>query len=157
MKRGRILNRQLSDALAAMGHGDWIIITDAGFPIPNDGRRIDLALEAGLPSVQQVLSAILSDFVYERFVVATEQKANHPRLHAEIAAMVDRCPVEDIPHSQFIAEYPPKAKFFVRSGAFEPWGNIALCSGVDAPLWFKAEKGIVVPAYYKDRVGYKAR
>ena len=38
MKRGRILNRELSDALNSMGHGDWLVITDAGFPIPEDGR-----------------------------------------------------------------------------------------------------------------------
>jgi D-ribose pyranose/furanose isomerase RbsD len=157
MKRGRILNRQLSDALSSMGHGDWLVITDAGFPIPNDGRRIDLALEADLPSVQQVLSAILSDFIYEKFVVTTEQKENNPRLYADIRAMVDRCPIEDIPHSQFLVEYPPKAKFFVRTGAFDPWGNIALCSGVDAPRWFTDGKGIVVPDYYKDRVNYTGK
>lgn len=157
MKRGRILNRALSEALATMGHGDWLIITDAGFPIPNDGRRIDLALEAGLPSVPQVLDLILSDFVYEKFVATVEQKANHPRLYAELEALVDRCPIEVVPHERFLAEYPPKAKFFVRSGAFEPWGNIALCSGVDAPRWFAEGKGIVVPDYYKERVGYRPR
>jgi D-ribose pyranase len=155
MKRGRILNRRLSDALAAMGHGDWLLITDAGFPIPDDGRRIDLALEAGVPTIQQVLAAVLSDFIYEKFVIATEQKANHPRLCAEISAMVDRCPVEDVPHSQFIAEYPAKAKFIVRTGAFEPWGNLALCSGVDAPAWFSDGRGIVVPEYYRSRVSYR--
>jgi D-ribose pyranase len=155
MKRGRILNRQLCDALGAMGHGDWLIITDAGFPIPNDGRRIDLALEAGVPSIKQILAAILSEFIYEKFVTTTEQKENHPRLYAELSAMIDRCPVEDIPHSKFLVEYPPKAKYFVRSGDFEPWGNIALCSGVDAPRWFAEGKGINVPDYYKDRVNYK--
>lgn len=155
MKRGRILNRRLNDALASMGHGDWLLITDAGFPIPDDERRIDLALEAGIPSIQQVLDAVLSDFIYEKFVVAIEQKTNHPRLYADIAAMVDRCPIEVIPHSQFIAEYPGKAKYLIRTGAFEPWGNIALCSGVDAPRWFADGKGIIVPDYYVDRVNYK--
>jgi len=157
MKRGRILNRRLSDALAAMGHGDWLIITDAGFPIPDDARRIDLALEAGLPSIQQVLSAVLSDFIYEKFVTTVEQRSNHPRLYADIAAMIDRCPIDEIPHAQFLVDFPPKAKFIIRTGAFEPWGNIALCSGIDAPAWFGSGRGIVVPEYYKDRVGYKGK
>jgi D-ribose pyranase len=157
MKRGRILNRGLSDALASMGHGDWLVITDAGFPIPEDGRRIDLALEAGLPSVQQVLDLVLSDFIYEKFVTTIEQKTHHPRLYSDIASKIDRCPIETMPHETFIAEFPAKAKYFIRSGSFEPWGNIALCSGVDAPVWFEDGKGIIVPDYYKTRAGYKAK
>lgn len=157
MKRGRILNRDLNDALAAMGHGDWLVITDAGFPIPEDGRRVDLALEPGLPSVTQVLDLVLSDFIYEKFVTTVEQKSFHPKLYAEISAKIDRCPIETIPHEKFLAEFLGKAKFFIRSGAFEPWGNIALCSGVDAPVWFAEGKSIVVPDYYKSRVGYKAQ
>ncbi|MEN6500366.1 MAG: D-ribose pyranase [Rectinema sp.] len=157
MKKGRILNQKLSEAIASMGHGDWIIITDAGFPIPNDARRIDLALEANVPTVHQVLAAILSDFVYERCVVTLEQKTNHPRLYADIESMIDRCPIETLPYSQFMLEFTVKPKFFVRTGAFEPWGNVALCSGVDAPRWFLKEKGINVPEYYIDRVNYKER
>ena len=157
MKRGRILNRELCDALNSMGHGDWLVITDAGFPIPEDGRRIDLALEPGSPSVIQVLELVLSDFIYEKFVTTVEQKNFHPRLYADIAARIDRCSIEAIPHADFLAQMPPKAKYFIRSGAFEPWGNIALCSGIDAPEWFKEGKGIVVPDYYKERASYKAK
>ena len=157
MKRGRILNRELSDALNSMGHGDWLVITDAGFPIPEDGRRIDLALEPGSPSVIQVLELVLSDFIYEKFVTTVEQKNFHPRLYADIAARIDRCPIEAIPHADFLAQMPAKAKYFIRSGAFEPWGNIALCSGIDAPEWFKEGKGIAVPDYYKERASYKAK
>jgi len=157
MKKGRILNQKLSEAIASMGHGDWIIITDAGFPIPNDARRIDLAFEANVPTVQQVLAVILSDFVYERCVVTFEQKTNHPKLYADIASMIDRCAIETLPYPQFMSEFAAKPKFFVRTGAFEPWGNVALCSGVDAPRWFLQEKGIVVPEYYVNRVNYKER
>jgi D-ribose pyranose/furanose isomerase RbsD len=157
VKKGRILNQKLNEALASMGHGDWILITDAGFPIPNDSRRIDLALEANVPTVAQVLSAILSDFVYERCVVTLEQKTNHPRLYSEISALIDRCTIETLPYPQFMSEYAVKPKFFVRSGAFEPWGNIALCSGVDASRWFLKEKGIIVPEYYVDRVNYRGK
>lgn len=157
MKKGRILNQKLSEAIASMGHGDWILITDAGFPVPNDNRRIDLALEANVPTIQQVLSAILSDFVYERCIVTLEQKTNHPKLYSEIEAMIDRCKIETMPYPQFMSEFAVKPKFFVRTGAFEPWGNIALCSGVDAPRWFLPEKGIIIPDHYVDKVNYKEK
>jgi len=71
--------------------------------------------------VHQVLAAILSDFVYERCVVTLEQKTNHPRLYADIKSMIDRCPIETLPYPQFMLEFTVKPKFFVRTGAFEPW------------------------------------
>ena len=42
----------------------------------------------------------------------------------------------------------------VRTGAFEPWGNLALRSGVDAPIWFQ-KPGTIVPGYYEKRASYK--
>jgi hypothetical protein len=71
--------------------------------------------------------------------------------------MIDRCPIETLPYSQFMSDFANKPKFFVRTGAFEPWGNIALCSGVDAPRWFLKDKGIIVPDYYEERVNYKEK
>jgi D-ribose pyranase len=62
--------------------------------------------------------------------------------------------VETISHAEMIEQYPDKAKFIVRTGAFEPWGNVILCSGVDAPVWFK-KPGTKVPDYYEDRASYE--
>ena len=39
MKRNGILNLGLNQALAAMGHGDFLIVCDAGFPIPATVNR----------------------------------------------------------------------------------------------------------------------
>ena len=58
MKRGRILNAELNHAIASMGHGDLMIVCDAGFPIPDTAWRIDLAIEKDLPDLGQVLSLI---------------------------------------------------------------------------------------------------
>ena len=75
MKRHGILNLGLNQAIAAMGHGDYLIVCDAGFPIPSEVPRIDLAVIPDLPDIETVLTAI--------------------------------------------------------TGAFDPWGNILLYSGVD--------------------------
>ena len=50
MIRGRLLNSEIISVLAAMGHTDQLVIADAGLPIPAAVKRIDLALEKGLPS-----------------------------------------------------------------------------------------------------------
>ncbi|ADK80303.1 D-ribose pyranase [Sediminispirochaeta smaragdinae] len=153
MKKSRILSKPLNDAIAAMGHGDFIIISDAGFPIP-EGKRVDLAIEADKPSITEILDLVVSDFIYERVIVAEEQKENNPNLYNAIEKLCDRCNVETIPHAQLIEQYPEKAKFIVRTGAFEPWGNVILCSGVDAPVWFK-KPGTKVPDYYEERASYE--
>ena len=44
-----------------------------------------------------------------------------------------------------------KAKVIVRTGAFDPWGNILLYSGVDVPAWF-AKPGVVAPDYYAKKM-----
>ena len=51
---------------------------------------------------------------------------------------------------------PARAKYIVRTGAFEPWGNVILRSGVDAPIWFQ-KPGTITPDYYSDRAGYKEK
>ena len=43
-----------------------------------------------------------------------------------------------------------------RSPSFEPWGNVALVSGVDAPVWFQ-KAGTIVPDYYANRANYTER
>lgn len=157
MKKGKILNRQLNEAIAGMGHGDILIISDAGFPIPDSGvKRVDLAVTRDIPDIMTVLELITDDFIYEKCIVAEEQRLYNPPLHTKVQKAIDRCKVETIPHSEIMENFPKKVKVIVRTGAFEPWGNIILYSGVDAPAWFQKE-GTVIPNYYEERAGYKEK
>ena len=45
MKKTAVLNSHVSQAISTLGHYDLITINDAGMPIPNDERRIDLAVQ----------------------------------------------------------------------------------------------------------------
>ncbi len=156
MKRSRILNKYLNDAISDMGHGDLIVIADAGFPIPDAAKRIDLAIEKDKPGIVEILELIMSDFIYEACFVAEEQKSYNPLLFKKVSALADRCQVETIPHATFIADMQVRAKYIVRTGAFEPWGNVVLRSGVDAPEWFK-KPGTSAPDYYSERVNYQEK
>ena len=48
MKRTALLNRHLSALVAELGHLDEITVADAGLPVPDGVRVIDLAVVAGL-------------------------------------------------------------------------------------------------------------
>ncbi|MDR0363043.1 MAG: D-ribose pyranase [Planctomycetota bacterium] len=156
MKKGRILNKRLNQIIADMGHGDLLVISDAGFPVPNDEKRVDLAIEADKPGIFEILDLIVSDLVYERCIVAEEQKKFNQPLYGQIEGLIDRCPIETLPYDDFMALAKSSAKYVVRTGALEPWGNIILCSGIDAPVWFQ-KPGVITPDFYKKRASYKEK
>jgi D-ribose pyranase len=155
MKKGEILNRAFNSAIAEMGHGDILLLCDAGFPIPRNGVTIvDLAITQDLPSVLTVVDLLTSDFIYERVIVAEENKLYNPVFYQSLKGRLDRCDIETVPHTDIIGKWRDSAKVFIRSGGLEPWGNIVFVSGIDAPAYF-AKEGVIVPDYYEERVSYK--
>lgn len=151
MNRSRLLNAELSHAIASMGHGDLMIVCDAGFPIPSSAWRIDLAIVPDVPDLQTVLAPISEHFIAERVSYAdTLPVHNAPllRLIERLFAGADFAPVA---HEAILSEMAAKAKVIVRTGAFDPWGNILLYSGVDVPAWFSKE-GVVAPDYYAKKL-----
>ena len=155
MRKGKILNGALNEAIDCMGHGDIMIIADAGLPIPqNIAKRVDLAITMDYPDVITILELVIEDFIYEKCLVAEEQKLYNPVMFNRVSSLIDRCQVETVPHAQIRESLRNKARVMVRTGSFMPWGNVVLYSGIDAPMWFKKE-GVIIPEYYKERAGYK--
>jgi D-ribose pyranase len=151
MNRGNILNSELAYAIAKMGHGDLMIVCDAGFPIPTHTWRIDLALVPDVPNLETVLTAISGSFIAEKVSFAAEMEENNPPLMEKVQRLFGDSSLEPIPHEKILNEMAAKAKVIVRTGAFDPWGNILLYSGVDAPVWF-SKPGLNVPEVYAKRV-----
>jgi D-ribose pyranase len=151
MKRTGILNRELCAAIAALGHGDMLLVVDAGFPVPRDVWRIDLAVAADLPDLRTVLGLIHRELIAERVVVAAEVEAHNPQLDRWLREEFAGAELERRPHAAMLAGAAQQAKAIVRTGAFDPWGNVGLVSGVDAPRWF-AREGVVVPEAYSARI-----
>lgn len=151
MKRGTILNQELSRAIAGMGHGEMMMVCDAGFPIPRDAWRVDLAVVQDVPDLETVLKAIAAEFIAEKVVIAEEMAENNPVLTEKVKRLFSACEYGAVPHQEMLTTMPARAKVILRTGAFDPWGNIALFSGVDVPIWF-AKPGTVVPEYYRSRM-----
>lgn len=72
MKRAGILNRHLAGAPAELGHGDGVLVCDAGMPIPDGPRVVDLAFRAGVPSFAEVLDGLPAELVVEGATAAAE-------------------------------------------------------------------------------------
>lgn len=49
MRKTGLLNTAIIKEISAIGHTQYLIIGDAGLPIPKDTLLIDLALKSGVP------------------------------------------------------------------------------------------------------------
>ena len=129
MKRTTLLHAELSDVIARLGHGDLLVIGDAGLPIPDGPRRIDLAVSANVPRFMDVLSAVLAEMQVESAVVADELERASPALRAQMLGKLGATPVSTLSHEQFKAA-TRGARAIVRTGEFSPYANVILRAGV---------------------------
>lgn len=131
MKRAALLNIELSQIIAAMGHGDVLVIGDAGLPVPPGVRRVDVAVARGVPTLDQVLQAILSELQVESAVVADEclDGQQLPAWYQQRQADGLPSAPQRVSHEAFKA-LSRQAVAVVRTGECTPYANIALRSGV---------------------------
>lgn len=132
MKKTALLNIALSRTIAGLGHGDVVIIGDAGLPVPAGVELIDLALTPGIPDLASVLRAVLSEMQVERHVLAEELFQVSPPALAEIEQLHAQGVLggrERLHHSEF-KDLSRQAKAIVRTGECQPYSNIALIAGV---------------------------
>lgn len=128
MKRNGILNSQLMQQIAALGHTDTFLIGDAGMPVPNGVPVIDLVLMLGVPTFEQVLRAVLAETVVEAGTIAEEAAGKNPAAVALIHSLIS-VPIKIIPHTDF-KNATRTCKFAIRTGEATPYANIILQAGV---------------------------
>ncbi len=121
MKKAGILHADLSRLVASLGHGDLLVIGDAGLPVPPGVPCIDLAVTHGLPGFAPVLAAVLTEMQVERCTMAKEAT---PALQA-LAPL----PPTLVSHADF-KRAMITARAVVRTGEVTPYANIALYAGV---------------------------
>lgn len=129
MKRSPLLHADLSHLIATLGHGDMLVLGDAGLPIPDGPRRIDLALTPGIPAMQDVLRAVLSEMQVERAVLARETlDATGGGLPLWCDGQLAVVP-EAVSHEE-LKQLSQRARAVVRTGECTPYANIVLIAGV---------------------------
>ncbi|MEL3947329.1 MULTISPECIES: D-ribose pyranase [Streptomyces] len=129
MRKAGILNRHLSGALAELGHGDRVLVCDAGMPIPAGPRVVDLAFVAGVPSFAQVLDGLLAELVVEGGVAAREVREANPGTAALLERRFPGAALGLVPHQE-LKELSAGARLVVRTGEASPYANVLLTCGV---------------------------
>jgi len=129
MRRTGILHPELAQCLAAIGHGDMLVLADAGLRIPRGRPAIDLRLVAGVPDMTVVLDAVVNDAVFESAIVATEWADWNPRRRADVVAAIP-VPVSELPHDELIADIGDRVHTYVRTAECSAFASIWLVGGV---------------------------
>ncbi|OCQ54529.1 D-ribose pyranase [Photorhabdus australis subsp. thailandensis] len=137
MKKGVLLNSEISAVISRLGHTDQITIGDAGLPIPSSAQRIDLALTQGIPCFISVLKVVTHEMQVEAAFLAKEIISHNPLIHQLILAQIkelekqqgNSITIEYISHNT-LKEKTEHSRAMIRTGENSPYANIILCAGV---------------------------
>jgi D-ribose pyranase len=129
MKKIGTLNQPLSSVLSGLGHLDTIVVADAGLPIPDTTKRIDLALTKDIPGFIETVQVIFDEVQVERAVVAEEMVTESSETYQLLQDLLMDIPIDTIPHIEF-KKRTSSASAVVRTGEFTPYANVILVSGV---------------------------
>jgi D-ribose pyranase len=82
LKKEGLLHKELLELVSTVGHGDYIMITDRGFPLPDTSYThiIDLGLIPGFPDFNTVVKAILSEVAVDWLYFTRETKKTNPEM-----------------------------------------------------------------------------
>ncbi|MEG1723981.1 MAG: D-ribose pyranase [Anaerovoracaceae bacterium] len=123
-----ILNRNLAAAISKQGHGDLLMITDAGFAIPKDMDVIDLSLAVNSPKVIDVICELKKYFSAEKFIISASTEEISPSHFNSLKSILQNINAEVVTQKRFI-EISKNVKVVVRTGDFTAFGNVILVSG----------------------------
>lgn len=141
-----LLNADVLHALAAMGHGDTLVLCDANFPADRVARQTTLGklLRIDGASSPEVAQAVLSLMPLDTFVDNAAQcmavvgsPDERPAVQQEVQAVIDASETESfplVPVERFaFYEKASKAYAVIASGEPRFFGCFILTKGVIAP------------------------
>ncbi len=129
MKKTGLLNSEISSVISKMGHTDGLAIGDCGLPIPEETKRIDLALIKDIPSFIATLKVVLTELQVEEVELAKETVDVSPALFEEIKKEIGDVKITFITHEE-LKDKLKECKAVIRTGEQTPYANIILRSGV---------------------------
>ncbi|GEO24462.1 D-ribose pyranase [Alicyclobacillus acidoterrestris] len=128
MKKQGVLNSELSKIIAELGHGQSLVISDYGLPVPKGVRMVDLAIRENVPSFIDVLTVILSELAVEKAVIADELRQSGHEIYDTIVEKVGHA-IALVSHEE-LKKITESVSVIVRTGEWTPYANIVLYAGV---------------------------
>jgi D-ribose pyranase len=128
-RNATILNGELVKHIATLGHGQSVVVADAGLPIPPTVPVLDLAVRAGLPGLGDVLQAIACELAVDYAEIACEMRAEGDINPDDVRSRLGDVRLDEIPHTDLKARLSG-ASLVVRTGECTPYANVVLYGAV---------------------------
>ena len=126
MLKTGILNPQINSLLSRIRHTNTLVIADRGFPFWPMIETVDIAVVDDLPTVLQLLQAILPSFRIGKAWMAQEfLKANNTKTRAAFANALRGIELAHEPHIE-LKKRIPHAIGLIRTGDTTQYANIVL-------------------------------
>ncbi|MFO1460064.1 MAG: RbsD/FucU domain-containing protein [Verrucomicrobiota bacterium] len=126
MLQSGILNPHLLNLLARVRHTNTVVIADSMFPSWPGLIEVDLSLVYGIPSIPQVLSAILANWKCGVARMASEFESNNDAaVVSEFRRVLGKVPLEFEAHS-VLKQRVAGALGLVRTGEARIYTNVIL-------------------------------
>ncbi len=78
MKELGTINRGISRLISEQGHGDLLMVCDAGFAIPKGIEVVDISLAENKPMVLETLHELNKFFSVEKMIMARQTREINP-------------------------------------------------------------------------------
>ena len=123
-----IVNPHVLSLVARVRHTNSLVIADAAFPFWPQIESVDISLVKGVPTVLQVVQAILANWKCGQIFMASEFKShNDRRRQAAFARACKGTPITFEAHVDF-KKRVPYAIGLIRTGDTTAYGNMILIS-----------------------------
>jgi D-ribose pyranase len=129
MSTNRIINGQLASLLARFRHVNTIAIVDGPFPTYPKVETVDLAVVLGLPSIPDVLAAILPHIEVSSVTMAAEFEAKvDAKIVGEYRKTISHLALNIIAHEDFKVKVG-QTLGIIHTGDNVPYSSVILNCG----------------------------
>ncbi len=133
MLKGKMIHPEIMEALSLCGHGCKILIADGNYPLKArtaGARRVYLGLTPGLPTVTDVLRALLSVSNFESAEVMLTPDGSEPEIFADFRQLLPDAELKKIDRDAFYAACcEPMVELAISTGEQRTYANILLTVG----------------------------
>ena len=133
MLKGKCIHPEIVAAAALCGHGDQILVADGNYPLNSrsgEAEKVFLGLCRNLPTVQEVLAALLTIVEVERAQVMAPDEGGMPDAARTYVSLLKGAEITTLPREAFYeACCDRRVRLAISTGDVRPYGNILLTVG----------------------------
>ncbi|MBQ3701717.1 MAG: RbsD/FucU family protein [Oscillospiraceae bacterium] len=133
MLKGNMIHPEIMETLSLCGHGCKVLIADGNYPLKArtaGARCVYLGLTPGLPTVTDVLKALLSVSNFESAEVMLTDDGSVPEIFADFKELLPDIELKKIDKESFYAACcEPMVELAISTGEKRTYANILLTVG----------------------------